>query len=404
MHKHGRFTFELISFSVIRAVIDTSHRMIFSFLPIFARGLQVNLEGMALIISSRYALGIFAPYIGQYAEARGTKKAMLLGLLLFIIGFTLVSIKPIIIMFCIALLFAILGRMLFIPAMQGYISANADHSQRGFAMSIPEIGWSGASIIGIPITGLIITRYGWVSPFPWLAALGLLAMLGLFWWLPSAQRSPSIVPSMFNKIRHLLTKTSTILILISCLLMAISSANINIIYSTHIENVYNLHITALGITAFFLGLAELGGESLAAILIDRFKPGVAVCIGIGVNMMVAVLMPKIGGTLPGAVIGLSLIFLSSEFFMVGILPLLVNITPKAEITALSLRITINQGGVAIGTAIGPWLFRQGWNINFYATAILDFVALLLMFLFTQRFIWSKVKNLIIDKKKRFDNI
>ena len=395
MHKQGRFTVELISFSVIRAVIDTSQRMIFSFLPIFARGLRVNLDEIALIISSRYALGIIAPYLGKYAEARGTKKAMLLGLLLFVVGFTLVSVEPIYVMFCVALLFAVLGRMLFIPAMQAYIGVKADHNRRGFAMSIPEIGWSGASIIGIPITGLIIARYGWTSPFPWLAALGLLAMLGLFWRLPVMQRSPATVPSMINKFRYLLTRSSTIVILIACLLMAISSANIVIIYSSHMESMFDLQVTSLGITAFFLGMAELGGESLAAVLTDRLKPGVAVCIGIGVNMMVAALMPIIGGTLLGAVIGLSLFFLSSELFMVGILPMLVNLTPEAEITVLSLKISVSQGGVAIGIAIGPWLFRQGWDINFYATAILDFVALLLMFLFTQRFVWSKFKNLII---------
>ncbi len=394
MQKQGRFTVELISFSLIRGVIDTSQRMIFAFLPVFARGLGVNLEEIALIVSLRYALGIIAPYLGQYTENRGTKKAMLLGLLIFVVGFAIFSVKPIYSMFCVALLLAILGKMLFNPAMQTYIGTKADQNRRGFAMSIPEIGWSGASIIGIPIAGLIIARYGWTAPFPWLVVLGLLAILGLFWWLPTVHLSPVTVPSMINSIKYLLKRSSSIVILLVCLLMAMSSATVVIIYSSQMESAFDLQVTALGITSFFLGMAELGGESLSAVLTDRLKPGIAVCIGIGMNMVVAVLMPRIGNTLIGAIIGLSSFFLSSEFFVVGILPMIVSMTPEAKVTALSFRITVHQAGVAIGTAIGPWLFRQGWDLNFYVSALLDFVALLLIFIVTQRAIWSKFKSLL----------
>jgi len=398
MQKHGGFTAELISFSLIRGIIDTSQRMIIAFLPIFARGLGVTLEEIALIISSRYALGIIAPYLGMYSENHGTKKAMVLGLLLIVIGFASFSIKPIYPMFCIALLLAILGRMLFSPAMQTYISVKVDQSRQGLAMSIPEIGWSGASIIGLPIIGLIIDRYGWTAPFPLLAILVLLAILGLYWLLPPIYHSSRTGPSMVDSIKYILKKSSPILILLGCLLMAISSATIAIIYSVQMESAFDFQVTALGIISFFLGLSEFCGEGLSAVLTDRLRPGIAVCIGIGINMIVAVLMPKIGVTVLGATIGLCFFFLSSEFFMVGILPMIVNMTPEVKITSLSLRITVHQGGVAIGTAIGPWLFRKGWSTNFYAAAVLDLFALFLIFLVTQRVLLSKIMCLLRSRE------
>jgi MFS transporter, DHA1 family, inner membrane transport protein len=139
-----------------------------------------------------------------------------------------------------------------------------------------------------------------------------------------------------------------------------------------------LRIAALGLTSLYLGLAELGGEGLSAFLSDKFKPGVAVSISIGLNMVVALLMPVIGDTLTGAIIGLSLIFLSSEFFVVGILPVIIHFTAEGRITALSLKMTVHHGGVALGTAIGPFLFRQGWDRNFLLAAILDFSAILVL--------------------------
>lgn len=378
MQKPRRLCLDLIFFSGIRTIMDTGQRMIISFLPIFARGLKVDLEEIALVISFRYLLGVFAPYTGLFVENKGTTKGMIVGMIFFIFAYGLFSIIPIYPLFFVLLIFATLGRMFFNPSMQAYGGSNSDLKNRGFVMSIPEIGWSAAAIIGVPIVGLLIEKGGWKASFPWFALLGGLILLGLWIWLPSKTAEQGNNLNLSKAIGTVINNKFILLLFITILLLSTSQAVITIIYSAHMEYAFEFQVTALGFFTLLLGIAELSGEGLSAFFSDRFKPGVAVCLGIGLHLITCLLMPVIGDSLIGAIIGLSLIFMSSEFIVVGFLPVIFSLINESKITAFSLKMTVHHGGVAFGIAIGPYLYMQSWNYDFFLSAALDLCAIILL--------------------------
>ena len=61
--------------------------------------------------------------------------------------------------------------------MQAYLGDRVPYEKRGLPLALTELSWSLSFIIGVPLTGFLISKYGLTSPFPWLAGLGLLALI-----------------------------------------------------------------------------------------------------------------------------------------------------------------------------------------------------------------------------------
>ena len=53
-------------------------------------------------------------------------------------------------------------------------------------MSIFELAWSFAFIIGMPLLGFLIGRYGWQAPFPLITGLGVLSCFVIWAYIPNS--------------------------------------------------------------------------------------------------------------------------------------------------------------------------------------------------------------------------
>src|SRR3989304_2499012 len=100
---------------ILRAVLNTAHRMVYPFLPIFARGLGVDISTMSLLMTGRSLLGATSPLFATIADRRGRKFGMLLGAVIFTLGVGLVAIYPNIWTLGFALILAVLGKYMFDP-------------------------------------------------------------------------------------------------------------------------------------------------------------------------------------------------------------------------------------------------------------------------------------------------
>ncbi len=73
----------------------------------------------------------------------------------------------------------------YLSSTQAYIGDQVRPGRRGTALGLIETGWGVSYIIGMPILGWIIDRYGWRAPFPFTAALGVLAFLLILVFVPN---------------------------------------------------------------------------------------------------------------------------------------------------------------------------------------------------------------------------
>lgn len=372
--------YQLIIFSITRTLINTGFRMIYPFLPAIARGLGVDVRSIALAITARSSLGIAAPFIGSASDALGRKRSMLLGLFTFSVGFAIVIVWPTYPALFIALILGALGKIIFDPSMQAYLGDRTSYRQRGRAIAITELGWSGASLLGLPLVGWLISRSNWATPFPILAIFTLGMALWLWRIIPADDASGRERPKFRRAFSSIIRHPSALAALAISLLISTSNESVNIIYGIWLENSFGLQVAALGAASAVIGLAEMSGEGTVAAITDRLGKHRAVIIGTLAIAATCLLLPVIAKTTLGALIGLFLFYISFEFTFVSLIPMMTELVPSARATLLASNIAASAVGRGLGAFVGPYLFDIGLTANtvFAATtAILALVVLAL---------------------------
>ncbi len=337
--------------------MNTGYRMIYPFLPSFARALGVDISAISLAITARSSLGIFGPLFGSAGDLIGRRSAMLVGIGFFAGGFTLLLFWPTYPSLIIALFLGALGKIIFDPAMQAYLGDNVHYSLRGRAIAITEFGWSGASLVGLPIVGWLISRSGWIAPFPLLGLLSALACIFIWQLLPSDPNGHSIRTTLSDSFRMITSHPTTLAALSVTFLVSIGNESINIVYGIWLESSFGLQVVALGAASAIIGFAELGGEGLVATLTDRMGKVRSLNLGLGSVVLACLVFPFLGRSLFSALIGLFLFYLSFEFTFVTLISLLTELAPSARATLMAGNLAAASGGRALGALIGPALFE-----------------------------------------------
>jgi predicted MFS family arabinose efflux permease len=376
---------QIVAFAVVRLVINTGHRMIYPFLPTIARGLGVEFSAISRAVSARSALGLISPVFGALANRRGGKAAMLIGLALFAGSMALVVIWPTYPALFLSLLVANAGKLVYDPAMQAYLGDRVHYTQRGLAIAITELSWSGAFLLGMPVIGWLIDRSGqWQAPFPMLTALGLFAIVLLWFIVPPGDGTAYKQPSLAQGLRIVTANPSALAGLATGFFISASNETVGIIYGAWLEDAFKLEVTALGLSAIVIGIAELVGESSVAGYVDRIGKRRAVALGLGTNALAVLLLPTLGFSEAGAMVGLFLFFITFEFAIVSSIPLMTELLPEARATLMAGNVTAYSGGRMLGALIGAPLFGIGLIANCATAAIFDILALSALLLFVRQ--------------------
>jgi predicted MFS family arabinose efflux permease len=352
--------------------------MVYPFLPIFARGLGVSLETMALAVTARSLLGLFVPAIGPLVERRGRKWTMLFGLLLFSLGLCLVPLKPVYSIVLVALIVSTAGKLLFDPAMQAYVGDRVSYAQRGLAIAITELGWSAAGLFGLPLVGWLIASAGWTTPFPALAVLGLMGLVLLWRILPSDSAHSSRRFGLRDGLGQVAAHVPAMAGLAVGLTTTVANESVNIVYGAWLEDAFQLQVIALGLASTVIGLAELSGESLVAAVSDRLGKRRLLALAIGANAAACLAIPWLGTSVPRALVSLFLFYVTFETVIVALIPLMTEILPSARATVMAANVAALALGRAVGAPLGPRLFQHGLIANVSLAAALNGLALLMV--------------------------
>lgn len=379
-----RFQFysQLVIFLIARTVLNTGFRMVYPFLPEIARGVGVSQGELGYAISARSWIGLLSPLLGSLADGWGRRGAMLAGLALFLMGMVLVFISPTYPALIVALLLTSISKILFDPATYAYLGDRVDYQRRGLAVGITEFGWSGAFLVGMPAVGWLIQRSGWSSPFP-LLALIIIGVIVLVWRvIPNDRPHPGTHSGLIRGLAMIGKHPAALAGLAISFLIDAGNEVVNVAYGVWLEDAFALQITALGLSAIVIGVAELVGEGLVAGLVDRLGKRRAVAIGLVAYALTSLLLPVVGVTREGAFAGLFLFYLAFEFTLVSTLPLMTELLPGARATLMATNSAAHFLGRAVTAGIGvPLYARFGLGANVALTAVLVVMALVLLLRF-----------------------
>lgn len=350
-------------------------RMVYPFLPAFGRGLGIELPVLSLAITARSAMGTLGLFFAFIADNRGRKVGMISGLVLYCLGALIVVLKPTFATFVVTLCVTMLGKYIFDPAMQAYLGDKVPYQRRGRVFAFTELGWSFSFIFSIPLIGYLIARAGWLAPFPLLALLGLFSIVLLMRILPKDPEQGGRGLGTWRNLRAILGSRPALAALAMSTFISASNEVVNLVFGVWMEDAFHLQIAALGASAAVIGLSELGGEVFSAGLVDRLGKPKAVGLGILLSSLAALLLPILGRTLPGALVGLFLFYITFEYTLVSAIPLMTEILPSARATLMATNIAGHSIGRALGALVGSPLYSYGILGNGIAALAFNLLAL-----------------------------
>ena len=373
-----RFRLQILTLTITRFVLDTGFRMIYPFLPVFARAVGVETRTIQLVVIARSFLGLASPLAGSLADARGSKLTMLVGIGVFSTGLALVGFRPFFPALALAILATGVAKIFFDPAQQAFLGDQAPFERRGTPMAFVELAWSAAFLLGIPLVGAAIAAWGWQSPFPILALLALSGGAFLRRVLPNQSLIQSSASGLVEGFRAMSLRKSAIAALGVSLLMSAANEVILIVYGLWFEEVFFARLAVLGAASAVIGLAELAGDGLALGILDRIGKKRSVAIGLLLTTLTSLMLPILGATLTGAVVAIFFLFLCFEFAIVSSLPLMTEQVPSARSSFMAMNIAAISLGRALGALSGAAIYSLDLIANGVVAALLNLLALVLL--------------------------
>ena len=367
--------FQVMLFAVVRMIININTRMIYPFLNTFASGLGVDLVTISLAMTIRSVSGALSLFLTPVADQRGRKTGMLLGVSIFIVGAALVMVWSSFTAFTISISLTFLGMFVYLSSTQAYIGDRVRAGRRGTALGLIETGWGVSYIIGMPILGWMIDRYGWRAPFPFTAALGVLAFILILVFVPNYKPQQKLINgNVLKSILEVLKIPAARYGLLMSLMLISSNEVINLVFGVWLEVSFGLKLAALGAASAVIGISEISGESIGGVVSDKLGRERSIMLGMGLMMVVSAALPFVGGTQAGALIGLFFFYLSYEFTFVSTLPFMTELVPEARGTMLGANVACLALGRMIGNLVSPFVFRVGFWANALSAVIFVLIA------------------------------
>ncbi len=373
---------QVVLFTMARLLIDTNYRMIYPYLSTFQTGLGVSLTSLSLLLTARALTGFIGPFLAPLADWRGRRLSMLLGIGAFSGGAVLVFAWPSYPTFFAGSILMGTAGLVYVPALQAFLSDRVPFERRGRIIGITELSWSLSFFIGVPLVGWLLARTGsWSSPFVFLAAIGAIFFIVLFFAIPQDRALTEEKHKANSRIdlRAALRNPGLLIGLVMAFTMASANESVNIVFGLWLENSFQMQLAALGAASVVIGLAELGGGGLSTWIVDRLGKQRAVGLGVSLNCLVSLALIFIGRTSTGALTGLFFFYLTFEFAVVSTIPLMSEAVPGLRATAIAATISAFGIGRALGSALGPFLYTHwGFPVNAVAAVVFNIATLALL--------------------------
>lgn len=353
---------QITTASLCRFLLNTARRFPYPYAPALSRGLGVPLAAVTSLIAVNQVTGLLSLLFGPVADRWGYRLMFFAGLGSLAAGMLAGALLPWYVVILIGLFLAGLGKSMFDPALQAYVGERVPFKRRGLVVGFMETVWAGSTLVGIPVIGLLIARFGWRAPFLALGACALLGMAALLIVIPARAAGRGEAPiriGIFDSWKKLLHQKPGLGMLGFAFFISIANDNFFVVYGAWMEQSFHLSVIALGMTTTVIGGAELLGETLTASLGDRIGLQRSMRTGLVLSNISYLSLPWVGHSLPAALGALFSVFLFTEFAIVAALSVSTEVMTDARATMMSGYLAAASAGRVIGAVMGGVVWTLG---------------------------------------------
>jgi len=256
-----------------------------------------------------------------------------------------------------------LAPAIFTPQAAACLGLLVAPEQRGRAITFIFLGWSIASVVGMPLAAFVGGTLGWRSAF---ALIGVLSLVSAAWvWrtMPNGVKPPPLSAAAWREAFR-----SPALML--CVLVTVLNSAGQFVLFSYFAPYYKekIDITPgqLSLLLMWFGIFGFIGNMLMSRYVDRIGASRAVMIGIGCMSISLLIWPLGTSLMLAALVSIpwALGCFSSNSAQQA---RLVGIAPALAAGSIALNTSAMYGGQALGAASGGWLIaNSGMDVLHWA--------------------------------------
>ncbi|MGE0332495.1 MAG: MFS transporter [Ramlibacter sp.] len=250
---------------------------------------------------------------------------------------------------------AVISPAIFTPQAAACVSLLVPAEQRGRAITFVFLGWSVASVLGMPLGALIGGTWGWRTAFALVGALSLASAIWVWRAMPDGVKPPALTLNAWKE-----TLRSPALML--CIAVTLLYSAGQFVLFSYFAPFYKarLGVTPGQLGLFFMWFGAFGflGNVLMSRHVDRFGASRCVMLGIA-SMALSLLLWPLGSSLVLAAlvaVPWALGCFSSNSAQQA---RLAGIAPALAAASIALNTSAMYAGQAVGAASGGWLIAHG---------------------------------------------
>ncbi|HLL12825.1 MAG TPA: MFS transporter [Rubrivivax sp.] len=308
-----------------------------------------------LITAGAVMMGLGAPLLAAALGGWDRRRLLTLALVWYSLGHVLAACMPGLASLLPVRMVCMLGAAVFTPQAAAAINVLAPPEQRGRAITMVFLGWSLASVVGMPLANFIAETLGWRWAFGAVAVLAATVAASVWRTVPDGVRPPPLSLRSWGGV------FSSPLLMGVVAVTAISAAGQFTLFS-YLAPYFRQHLDASPLVASFLffwfGAFGVLGNLLLTRNIDRL--GAARCVSISLALMASALLSWPLADNPGAMAGVLLLWGLGIFSCNSAQQArLAHSAPAWAPALLALNTSAIYVGQAIGAAGGGFLLVNG---------------------------------------------
>lgn len=302
---------------------------------------------MVTVYALSYAL--MAPVMAALTGGWPRKPLLVSALAVFVVGNIVTALATDLNTVLLSRAVAGLGAAMFTPTALGVAALLADPAKRGRALATVTAGLAAATALGAPLGTWIGGFGGWRTTLWFVAAVGLVSMLGI-WALLHAVPQPARIT-----LRQRLAPVRDLRIALTLLTSLFAFGGFLMVYTYAglvLSRVTGGDESVLAGMLLVWGVAATVGNMLAGRLVDRFDSRRVIQVALGVAIVNFGALPWTAAHPATAVVALTIWGLIGWGLLVPQQHRLVSIAPEVAPLLLALNNTAVYGGLACSGALG----------------------------------------------------
>lgn len=343
-------------------VIGTGVMVVPGTLSEISHSLQVSVATAGQLISAGALLiCLSAPLFAALVAGWDRRRLLALSMLWYGVLHGLCALMPDFASLLPVRVMTMISPAIFTPQAAACVGLLVPEQQRGRAITFVFLGWSVASVAGMPLGALLGGLWGWRSAFGLVAVLGLISAIWVWRVMPDGVKPPAL-----SRAAWLATLQSPALMM--CIMVTVLYSAGQFVLFAYFAPYYKaaLNITPVQLSLLFMWFGAFGllGNVWMSRHIDRLGASRMVMIGVA-SMALSLAIWPLGTTLLLAGLvsipwGLGCFASNSaqQARLVGLAPVLAS-------GSIALNTSAMYAGQAAGAASGGWFIAQGHMFNLH---------------------------------------